>query len=138
MSPSKITPTLRTRPIKDTAAQVGSALKAAEMVAKTKRRASYAQSQTNTPTPEIADKAMQARISASYAEQPPPNKRFIFKGEVLERVGGVSAVCLWRWMRDGKFPGARLVGGRTAWLESDIDEWMESRPLRQYKSREVA
>ena len=93
-------PTLRRRPVKDTAAQVESALKAAEMVAK--------------------------------------SKRFIFKGEVLERVGGVSGVCLWRWMRDGKFPVARSVGGRMAWLESDIDEWMESRPLRSYKSREVA
>ncbi len=66
------------------------------------------------------------------------NKRFIFKGEVLERLGGVSFVCLWRWMRDGKFPVALEVGGRCAWLESDIDTWMSSRPLRQYKTREVA
>ena len=65
------------------------------------------------------------------------NKRFIFKGDVLERVG-VSYPCLWRWMRDGKFPVALEVGGRCAWLESDIDEWMQSRPLRQYKKREVA
>jgi len=53
-------------------------------------------------------------------------------------VGGVSGVCLWRWMRDGKFPVALEVGGRCAWLESDIDAWMLSRPLRSYKSREVA
>jgi prophage regulatory protein len=80
---------------------------------------------------------MAARIAASHAGQPPPSKRFIFKAEVLERVGGVSGVCLWRWMRDGKFPVAVEVGGRIAWLESDIDEWMLSRPLRSYKSREV-
>ena len=66
------------------------------------------------------------------------NKRLLFKDEVLERVGGVSFVSLWRWMRDGKFPVAREVGGQSAWLESDIDAWMQSRPLRQYKSREVA
>jgi predicted DNA-binding transcriptional regulator AlpA len=72
------------------------------------------------------------------ATAPAKNKRFIFKGEVLERVGGISGVCLWRWMRDGKFPVARSVGGRMAWLESDIDEWMESRPLRNYKSRQLA
>ena len=78
-------------------------------------------------------------IAASHAGQPPPSKRrFVFKGEVLERVGGVSGVCLWRWMRDGKFPVAVEVGGRIAWLESDIDEWMLSRPLRSYKSRKCA
>jgi predicted DNA-binding transcriptional regulator AlpA len=96
-------PTLRRRPVNGTAAQVEPALKAAA-----------------------------GSIAANRAEQPSPTKRFIFKGEVLERVGGVSGVCLWRWMRDGKFPVARSVGGRNAWLESDIDEWMLSRPLRQY------
>ena len=65
MSPSRVKrPTLRRRPVKDTAAQVEPALKAAEMVVKSKCRASYAQLQTNTPTPEIADNAMAARIAA--------------------------------------------------------------------------
>src|SRR3954451_16570257 len=50
----------------------------------------------------------------------PAVKRFVFKGDVLERIG-VSYPCLWRWMRDGKFPVALEVGGRCAWLESDID-----------------
>ena len=39
---------------------------------------------------------------------------------------------------DGKFPIALEVGGRCAWIESDIDAWMLSRPARNYKSREVA
>ncbi len=139
MSSSRvIRPMLRRRPVKGTAAQVEPALKAAKMVANSKRSASYAQLRTNTPAPEIGDNAMAARIPAGHAGQPPPSKRFIFKGEVLERVGGVSGVCLWRWMRDGKFPVALEVGGRCAWLESDIDAWMLSRPLRSYKSREVA
>lgn len=67
----------------------------------------------------------------------PANKRFVFKGDVLERIG-VSYPCLWRWMRDGKFPIALEVGGRCAWIKSDIDAWMLSRPARNYKSREVA
>jgi prophage regulatory protein len=94
----------------------------------------YNQLQTNTPTPEIADKAMAERIAANYVGQPPPSKRFIFKGDVLERIG-VSYPCLWRWMRDGNFPVAVEVGGRIAWLESDVDAWMLSRPLRNYNSR---
>ena len=80
--------------------------------------------------------AAQAEPASKAAELVPTNKRFIFKGEVLERVGGVSGVCLWRWMRDGKFPMAVEVGGRSAWLESEIDHWMLTRPLRKYKKAE--
>jgi len=146
MSHSKIKrPTLRRRPVKGTAAQVELALKAAEMVAESKRRHQpfYEQLQPPTPAPEVvADKMKTARIAASHAGQPPPNmvpanKRFIYKPEVVERVGK-TFVTIWRWMGEGTFPTARTVGGQIAWLESDIDEWMESRPLRQYKSRQVA
>lgn len=82
--------------------------------------------------------------TAKRVKRPPPvadlvptNKRFIFKAEVLERIG-VTYPCLWQWMRDGEFPMAREVGGQCAWLESEIDAWMSSRPVRRYKSREVA
>ena len=137
MSPSSVKrPTLRRRPVKRTIVQAEPGLKAAEVAAKSKCSASYAQLQTNTPTPKIADKAMAERIAASYAAQP-ASKRFIFKGEVLERVGGVSGVCLWRWMRDGNSESLARSAG--AWLgRSEIDEWMSSRPLRQYKSRGTA
>jgi predicted DNA-binding transcriptional regulator AlpA len=77
-------------------------------------------------------------VVTTVASSPyPANKRFVFKEEVLERIG-VSFVSLWRWMADGKFPTARTVGGQSAWLASEIDDWMENCPLRQYKSREVA
>src|SRR4051794_31430289 len=96
----------------------------------------YNQRQTNTPAPQIADKTTTARIAVRHAGQPPPSKRFIFKGDVLERIG-VSYPCLWRWMRERKFPVALEVGGRCAWRESDIDEWMATRPLRKYKNTEA-
>ncbi|MBR1155638.1 AlpA family transcriptional regulator [Bradyrhizobium sp. JYMT SZCCT0428] len=73
-------------------------------------------------------------IDAAKPAQPP---RFVFKPEVLDRVG-VSYVCIWQWMRAGKFPRSREVGGKVAWLESEIDEWMVTRPLRSYKKSEVA
>lgn len=60
-------------------------------------------------------------------------KRFIYKAEVVERIG-VSYVAIWRWMGDGEFPLGREVGGRVAWLESEIDDWMMSRPPRKYKT----
>ena len=109
-------PPPRRRPVKDIAAQVEPALKAADMVAKSRRRAFHPP--TNTPL--------------KPAEMVAANKRFIYKDEVLERVGATYPT-IWRWMCEDKFPVAVEVGGRIAWLESDIDAWMKSRPVRQYK-----
>jgi predicted DNA-binding transcriptional regulator AlpA len=68
-------------------------------------------------------------VKPAPAPPPTPSKpRFVFKHEVLERLGGISSVSLWRYCRDGKFPAAVSVGGKAAWLESDLDAWMKSRP----------
>ena len=82
-------------------------------------------------------RAMPAVTQEKAAGQPTSPSRFEFKPEVLDRVG-VSYVTIWQWMRTGTFPASREVGGKVAWLESDIDEWMLSRPLRNYKSRQLA
>ena len=58
--------------------------------------------------------------------------RFIGKQEVLDRIG-VSYPTIWQWMRDGKFPRSRDLGGKTKWLESEIDDWIANRPLRRLK-----
>jgi prophage regulatory protein len=75
----------------------------------------------------------QSKLSADQFASP---SRFVFKPEVLDRVG-VSYVSLWQWMREGKFPCSREVGGKVAWLESEIDEWIATRPLRKYKNVEA-
>jgi predicted DNA-binding transcriptional regulator AlpA len=49
--------------------------------------------------------------------------------EVVEATG-VSRTTLWRLEREGKFPRRRqLIGHRIGWLESEIDEWIQARPL---------
>jgi predicted DNA-binding transcriptional regulator AlpA len=58
--------------------------------------------------------------------------RLIFKPEVLDRVG-VTYPTIWTWMRDGKFPRSRVVGGKIAWIESEIDDWIGSLPVRRLK-----
>jgi predicted DNA-binding transcriptional regulator AlpA len=60
--------------------------------------------------------------------------KLLFKGEVQERVG-LSFPSIWGMMRNGTFPAGREVGGKTGWIESEIDTWIENRPLRQYKPR---
>ena len=59
-------------------------------------------------------------------------ERFVFKPELLERVG-LSYPSIWALMRAGKFPRSRVIAGgtRVAWLASEIDAWIASRPPRQ-------
>ena len=53
-------------------------------------------------------------------------KRLIFKREVLRRVG-LSYPTIWKMMRQGRFPRSRVCGGKSAWLEHEIESWIESR-----------
>ncbi|MGF1711162.1 AlpA family phage regulatory protein [Vibrio kagoshimensis] len=43
---------------------------------------------------------------------------------------GVSESSIERWAKAGKFPPPREFGEvRVAWLSSEVDEWMLSRPV---------
>lgn len=82
----------------------------------------------------IADHNSAPAAGAEKAAAAPAAKpsRFLCKAEVLDRVG-VSNPTIWQWQRDGKFPRSRELGGRAAWLESEIEEWILSRPVRRLK-----
>ncbi len=58
--------------------------------------------------------------------------RILFKPEVLERTN-LSFPTIWSMMRRGEFPAARTVGGRPAWIEAEIDDWISNLPIRRYK-----
>lgn len=58
--------------------------------------------------------------------------RLISKPEVLDRVG-VTYPTIWAWMREGRFPRSRELGGKAAWIESEINEWIANRPVRRLK-----
>ncbi len=59
-------------------------------------------------------------------------ERLIYKQELTKRVG-LSFPTIWKQMRDGKFPRSRAVGGKSAWLESEIDNWIAGLPVRRLK-----
>jgi predicted DNA-binding transcriptional regulator AlpA len=63
-----------------------------------------------------------------------PSRKFLFKSEVVERTGQ-SFGTIWLQMRQEPpaFPLAVAVGGRTAWYEDEVDKWINSRPVKQYK-----
>jgi predicted DNA-binding transcriptional regulator AlpA len=63
--------------------------------------------------------------------------RFISKGEVLERVCLTFPV-IWQMIREKRFPAPRDVCGKALWIESDIEEWIKTRPAKKYKKLEAA
>ena len=63
--------------------------------------------------------------------------RLLSKREVLDIVG-ISYPTLWDWMRAGKFPRSREVGGRSMWRSDEIDEWIAALPVRKLKGDDVA
>jgi prophage regulatory protein len=57
------------------------------------------------------------------------SERILRTKEVVERVGK-GRTTIWREEREGRFPKRRVIGeGQVGWLESEITEWIRSRPL---------
>jgi predicted DNA-binding transcriptional regulator AlpA len=76
--------------------------------------------------------AMQKGRPETTADGKKPLDRLIFRSELVETVG-LSYVTIWSRMRAGTFPRGRDIGGRTAWIESEIAAWIASRPVRRLK-----
>lgn len=63
--------------------------------------------------------------------------RLISKPEVLDRVG-VTFPTIWKWMREGKFPRSRELGGKSCWIKSEVEAWINALPTRRLKGDEAA
>jgi len=77
---------------------------------------------------EIEQLSMPFLADADYeCSQRPKIERFLRLREVLHRTGlGRSTV--YRWMDEGRFPRSVRLGGRSvAWIEHEIDEWLQDR-----------
>jgi prophage regulatory protein len=70
---------------------------------------------------------------ANDVEAAPPSLVFLSKQQVLAKIP-VTGPTLWAWVRAGKFPRPREISAnKIGWVESEVDAWMQSRPLRNYK-----
>jgi len=58
--------------------------------------------------------------------------RLLNKKQVLALVP-VTFATLWTWIRRGEFPAPRTIGTRPMWLETEVAEWITTRPTRSYK-----
>jgi prophage regulatory protein len=71
--------------------------------------------------------------AATSSKQRP--QRFLSVKDLMERGINYSRVQLWRLIKAGEFPRpVQLSKQRSAWRESDIDDWMAARPLALGKS----
>jgi prophage regulatory protein len=61
--------------------------------------------------------------------------RLLSKDDVLDKVG-VSYPTIWKLMREGTFPRSVVVGGKVAWLEHEVDEFIAKLPRRRLKGHE--
>jgi predicted DNA-binding transcriptional regulator AlpA len=80
---------------------------------------------TNESLPPAPERTWAANLS-----QGPP--RLVDKAEILT-ITRVSFPTVWQWMRDGKFPRSRVVGGKSMWLSTEIEDWMHALPVRKLK-----
>jgi predicted DNA-binding transcriptional regulator AlpA len=67
-----------------------------------------------------------------HAARAPPDFRLLTKREILD-LTGVSFVTIWTWMRAGKFPRSREVGGRSMWFSTEVENWLNGLPVRKLK-----
>jgi predicted DNA-binding transcriptional regulator AlpA len=48
-------------------------------------------------------------------------------------IAGCTYPTLWMRMRRGEFPRARIVGGKSMWLSSEVQAWIAALPVRRLK-----
>jgi predicted DNA-binding transcriptional regulator AlpA len=77
-------------------------------------------------------KALLTLMQEAEEQRKKVEQRLLAKAEVLERVGRTFPT-LWLWMQQKKFPRARDLNGRPAWLESEVEDWIKALPVRRLK-----
>jgi predicted DNA-binding transcriptional regulator AlpA len=63
---------------------------------------------------------------------PERGERLLDKSQIC-KIANVTYPTVWAWMRQGKFPRARVVGGKSMWLTSEVDAWLAKLPVRPLK-----
>ena len=76
-------------------------------------------------------------VASPVAADPLQPARLIDRAQLL-RLIPVAYPTIWKWMCDGNFPRAVNCGGKNAWLESDVLNWIRSRPAKPLKGDALA
>ena len=85
-----------------------------------------------TDSNRLAREHDERRVHAARGPPAREGAHLLSKREVLA-IANVSYPTLWSWMRQGKFPRSRVVGGKSMWLSTDIEAWLATLPVRKLK-----
>jgi predicted DNA-binding transcriptional regulator AlpA len=120
-------------------AQVAIAEKAAELKAKADERdAPSRQARLAANQAYIAETALAGDIPLHRHEREhvhsarAPPVCLLDKNDILA-ITNVTFPTIWAWMRAGTFPRSRVVGGKSMWLSSEIEQWLLELPVRALK-----
>jgi prophage regulatory protein len=129
---------------KQQAAQVEASKKAAATKAEhaKKHRATALRAMPGLPAekpeaPTVETPAREYDQQHVHGPRGPPRLRLLTKREILD-LTGVSFVTIWTWMRAGKFPRSREVGGRSMWFSTEVEDWLNGLPVRKLKGDNCA
>ena len=84
----------------------------------------------DSPRP-FAAQVKAARLATNLRPQ------LLTRQEVVALVG-LTYPSIWLMMREGRFPRSRVVGGKSMWVASEIDAWVDALPVRPLKPLDEA
>jgi predicted DNA-binding transcriptional regulator AlpA len=61
-----------------------------------------------------------------------PGARLLDRNQVLDKVN-LTYPTVWKLMLEGAFPRSVAIGGKTLWVETEIDEYIARLPRRRLK-----
>ncbi len=70
--------------------------------------------------------------SQRHSATPLDDDVLLTAAQTRARIGGVSAMCIWRWMRDPRvqFPAPVKINNRNYWRLSNLRRWQAERESR--------
>jgi len=93
------------------------------------KKAAALKAQTST-SPALREANESYRVAAGLV--PPPDVRLLSKAEVCA-VANRSFPTIWKMMRAGMFPRARVSGAKSFWLSTEVENWIAGLPVRPLK-----
>jgi predicted DNA-binding transcriptional regulator AlpA len=82
--------------------------------------------------PRTIPPAKQVTAARRLASAIPPHIQLLGRHEIVALTGR-SYPTIWSMMRRGEFPRSRIVGGKSAWLASEVQQWLTALPVRPLK-----
>jgi predicted DNA-binding transcriptional regulator AlpA len=86
----------------------------------------------NLAVPSLPAKVRREHRRKYLASAKAPTQHLLDRHEICG-ITNVSYPTVWEWMRANKFPRSRIVGGKSMWLWTEVQDWLDGLPIRRLK-----